>query len=68
MVSTMTDEANWASPTLLRKIDQLREKNVGQHVPLPQVRFQSGYFALAESVSSYSLLLSAIKALGDFLF
>ncbi|KAH8727287.1 P-loop containing nucleoside triphosphate hydrolase protein [Phaeosphaeriaceae sp. PMI808] len=26
-----------ASPTLLRKIDQLREKSVGQHVPLPQL-------------------------------
>lgn len=26
-----------ASPALLRKIDQLREKNIGQDVPLPQV-------------------------------
>lgn len=26
-----------ASPVLLRKIDQLREKNVGQHVALPQL-------------------------------
>lgn len=64
----MTDEAHLASPTLLRKIDQLREKNVGQHVPLPQVRFQPDYFALAESVFSYSLLLSVIKALGNLLF
>jgi hypothetical protein len=27
-----------ASPALLRKVDELREKNVSQHVPLPQVR------------------------------
>jgi hypothetical protein len=25
------------NPELLSKIDQLRENNVGQHVPLPQV-------------------------------
>ena len=26
------------SASLLRKIDKLREKNIGKHVPLPQVR------------------------------
>lgn len=26
-----------ASPALLAKIDKLREKNIGKHVPLPQV-------------------------------
>jgi hypothetical protein len=26
------------SPDLLRKVDELREKNVGSHVPLPQVK------------------------------
>lgn len=28
-----------ASPALLHKIDELREKNIGQHVSLPQVGF-----------------------------
>lgn len=27
-----------SSPALLQKIDKLREQNIGQHVPLPQVR------------------------------
>lgn len=36
-----------ASPALLRKIDQLREKNVGQHVPLPQVSCQRSSIALS---------------------
>jgi hypothetical protein len=36
-----------ASPALLRKIDQLREKNVGQHVPLPQVSRQSSSIGLS---------------------
>jgi hypothetical protein len=26
------------SAALLRKIDKLRERNIGKHVPLPQVR------------------------------
>jgi hypothetical protein len=29
------------SASLLRKIDKLREKNIGKHVPLPQVRLSS---------------------------
>jgi hypothetical protein len=29
------------SASLLRKIDRLREKNIGKHVPLPQVRLSS---------------------------
>ncbi|KAL6161915.1 hypothetical protein ACJQWK_11931 [Exserohilum turcicum] len=44
-----------ASPALLRKIDQLREKNVGQHVPLPQLVVvgdqSSGKSSLLESLT-----------------
>jgi len=31
-----------ASPALLQKVDELREKNISQHVPLPQVREDIG--------------------------
>jgi hypothetical protein len=31
------ESSHLASPQLLRKIDELRERNIGQHVPLPQV-------------------------------
>ncbi|KAH8730768.1 interferon-induced GTP-binding protein Mx2 [Phaeosphaeriaceae sp. PMI808] len=45
-----------ASPALLRKIDQLREKNVGQHVPLPQLVVvgdqSSGKSSLLESLTN----------------
>ena len=27
-----------SDPTLLEKVDKLRDLNIGQHVPLPQVR------------------------------
>jgi hypothetical protein len=27
-----------SNPTLLEKVDKLRDLNIGQHVPLPQVR------------------------------
>ncbi|RYN63530.1 hypothetical protein AA0117_g12693 [Alternaria alternata] len=44
-----------ASPALLCKIDQLREKNVGQHVPLPQLVVvgdqSSGKSSLLESLT-----------------
>ncbi|KIW16614.1 hypothetical protein PV08_03802 [Exophiala spinifera] len=52
----MTDEDLLASPTLLRKIDQLRERNVGQHVPLPQLVVvgdqSSGKSSLLESLTN----------------
>lgn len=31
-------EQHLVSPSILQKIDRLREKNVGKHIPLPQVR------------------------------
>lgn len=43
------DVGHLASPALLRKIDQLREKNIGQHVPLPQVGAQCLQYALLNS-------------------
>lgn len=41
-----------ASPALLRKIDELREKNIGQHVALPQVGC-----AMFITVISYSMII-----------
>lgn len=32
------DNATLSNPAMLGKIDQLRDLNIGQHVPLPQVR------------------------------
>jgi hypothetical protein len=37
---TTAQTARLASDNLLRKIDDLREKNIGQHIPLPQVRIK----------------------------
>jgi hypothetical protein len=34
------DSDHLADPALLKKIDQLRERNIGKHIALPQVRFQ----------------------------
>ncbi|KAI1522465.1 interferon-induced GTP-binding protein Mx2, partial [Pyrenophora tritici-repentis] len=55
-VDMITSKSNHlASPALLRKIDQLREKNVGQHVPLPQLVVvgdqSSGKSSLLESLT-----------------
>lgn len=36
-ITTLSD------PTLLEKVDRLRELNIGQHVPLPQVRLEGRY-------------------------
>lgn len=41
------ESGHLASPALLHKIDELREKNIGQHVPLPQV--SSGVSAHVET-------------------
>lgn len=41
-----------ASPDLLRKIDELRERNIGQHVPLPQVGAQYLQYALLDLIIS----------------
>jgi hypothetical protein len=35
--NSVQESGHLASPQVLRKIDELREKNVGQHVPLPHV-------------------------------
>lgn len=32
-----------SDPTLLEKVDKLRDLNIGQHVPLPQVRSEDRY-------------------------
>jgi hypothetical protein len=41
-VETDTYKADYlASSALLRKIDELCEKNIGQHVPLPHVNYYS---------------------------
>lgn len=45
------DSNNLANPQLLRKIDELREKNVGQHVPLPQVRISCDLLAISPPTS-----------------
>jgi hypothetical protein len=36
-VTTLSD------PSLLEKVDKLRDLNIGQHVPLPQVRSEGRY-------------------------
>ncbi|OKL63563.1 hypothetical protein UA08_01925 [Talaromyces atroroseus] len=35
--NSVQGSSHLASPQVLRKVDELREKNVGQHVPLPQL-------------------------------
>jgi hypothetical protein len=40
MGKSKSKSARLASDNLLRKIDDLREKNIGQHIPLPQVRIK----------------------------
>jgi hypothetical protein len=53
-----------ANPALLRKIDELRERNIGKHVPLPQVSLttQVCQRSLAWDLRIYSLLLLVTKA------
>lgn len=35
-----------SNPALLEKIDTLRELNIGQHVPLPQVTLESSMYVV----------------------
>jgi hypothetical protein len=37
------DIINLSDPALLEKVDKLRDLNIGQHVPLPQVRSEDRY-------------------------
>ena len=58
-IDTLNRESGYlASPILLYKIDKLHEKNIGQHVPLPQVGTQCPYRTLLpEAHPSISSLL-----------
>lgn len=50
-----TDAMCLSNPDLLTKIDKLRDLNIGQHVPLPQVRLLTYLPARLPSLVTYWL-------------
>jgi hypothetical protein len=44
-----------SDPELLEKIDKLRDLNIGQHVPLPQVSLQRYIYPLWFAIGSYRI-------------
>ena len=39
-----------SNPALLEKVDKLRDLNIGQHVPLPQVKLEKHQYTLTSTL------------------